>query len=156
MYTLFTDKEIRIYIIFARVIWKIRGFLFLFFPPLISFLMWTQKRKKSADFSKIYYFRRKYFFEHLDKGNYYYSFISVVIIHLFQTIFYLLVKFMLRTMMLMLSCIMYPIIRIRLRKRQYCPPLSRKIFFWTATDIARKIRMKQASFFRFVSWYIHI
>nr|XP_050847981.1 fatty-acid amide hydrolase 2-A-like isoform X2 [Vespula vulgaris] len=72
----------------------------------------------------------------------------------YWTIFYLLLKCILRTMMLMLSFIMYPIIRIRLKKRQYCPPLSNKIFFWTATDIARKIRTKQITSEEVVSTFI--
>ncbi|KAL2734382.1 fatty-acid amide hydrolase 2-A-like isoform X1 [Vespula squamosa] len=48
-------------------------------------------------------------------------------------IFYLLLKCILRTTMLILSFIMYPIIRIRLKKRQYCPPFEEVV----STFIAR-------------------
>ncbi|XP_047348462.1 fatty-acid amide hydrolase 2-A-like isoform X1 [Vespa velutina] len=83
-----------------------------------------------------------------------YSFFLFAFTFDYWKIFYLIEKCILRTMMLILGCIMYPIIRMRLKKHQYCPPLLNRIFFWTATDIARKIRMKEITSEEVVSTFI--
>ncbi|XP_014615321.1 PREDICTED: fatty-acid amide hydrolase 2-A-like isoform X1 [Polistes canadensis] len=72
----------------------------------------------------------------------------------YWTIIHPLVQCILRAFIFILYLITYPIIRMRLKKRQYCPPVINNILFWPATEIAVKIRTKQITSEEVVSIFI--
>ncbi|XP_015186289.1 PREDICTED: fatty-acid amide hydrolase 2-B-like [Polistes dominula] len=63
----------------------------------------------------------------------------------YWTIIHPLVQCFLRSIVLFAYLVTYPVIKMRLKKRQYCPPVTNDILFWSATQIADKIRTKQIS-----------
>ncbi|KAK2586698.1 hypothetical protein KPH14_011738 [Odynerus spinipes] len=54
----------------------------------------------------------------------------------------------------LLRCIMYPVIRIQIKKRQYCPPIRNEILLSSATELSQRIRRKEISSEEVISAFI--
>lgn len=74
----------------------------------------------------------------------------VFLIHRFlQEMLNAVVKRIVRGLLFLLGCIVVPITRLRslFHRRRSCPPISNKILFMTATELADKIRKQEASIY---------